>query len=172
MDCCANRRIADELDEFMFIKMMPRVKTHGERTQRERDVAPCVFCAERCPIMMTIASTTARGTGVRYATFCMSSTSICRSSPFHPRWQHRRYCGLRETLDRFCPYRRKGQCIVERPSFHPVFVTLGVLSSLPLMTSVPQSFSAFRGGLPNNDLPPAEYVFALAEVWRVGTKCP
>ncbi|ROW10604.1 hypothetical protein VMCG_01907 [Cytospora schulzeri] len=59
-----NKRVADELDDFMFNQGLPCTSIHADRTQREREDAMRSFRAGSSPILIA-TGVTARGIDVR-----------------------------------------------------------------------------------------------------------
>lgn len=59
-----NKRVADELDDFMFNQGLPCTSIHADRTQREREDAMRAFRAGSSPILIA-TGVTARGIDVR-----------------------------------------------------------------------------------------------------------
>ncbi|ETS78481.1 hypothetical protein PFICI_10543 [Pestalotiopsis fici W106-1] len=59
-----NRRLADELDDYLFNKDMPCTSMHADRTQREREDAMRAFRNGTTPILIA-TGVTARGIDVR-----------------------------------------------------------------------------------------------------------
>ncbi|KAI0487338.1 P-loop containing nucleoside triphosphate hydrolase protein [Xylaria cf. heliscus] len=59
-----NKRMADELDDFLFNKDLPCTSMHADRTQREREDAMRAFRGGKTPIFIT-TGVTARGIDVR-----------------------------------------------------------------------------------------------------------
>ncbi|KAF7531783.1 hypothetical protein G7054_g8568 [Neopestalotiopsis clavispora] len=59
-----NKRLADELDDFLFHKEMPCTSMHADRTQRERGDAMRAFRNGKTPILVA-TGVTARGIDVR-----------------------------------------------------------------------------------------------------------
>jgi ATP-dependent RNA helicase DDX3X len=59
-----NKRLADELDDFLFHKEMPCTSMHADRTQREREDAMRAFRNGKTPILVA-TGVTARGIDVR-----------------------------------------------------------------------------------------------------------
>ncbi|KAK8102780.1 ATP-dependent RNA helicase [Apiospora sp. TS-2023a] len=59
-----NKRVADELDDFLFHKEMPVTSMHADRTQREREDSMRAFRSGKCPIMVT-TGVSARGIDVK-----------------------------------------------------------------------------------------------------------
>ena len=59
-----SKRMADELDDFLFHNDMPSTSMHAERTQREREDAMRAFRSGKAPILVT-TGVTARGIDVR-----------------------------------------------------------------------------------------------------------
>lgn len=59
-----NKRVADELDDFLFHKDMPVTSMHADRTQREREDSMRAFRSGKAPIMVT-TGVSARGIDVK-----------------------------------------------------------------------------------------------------------
>ncbi|KAI0975815.1 P-loop containing nucleoside triphosphate hydrolase protein [Xylaria arbuscula] len=59
-----SKRMADELDDFLFNKDLPCTSMHADRTQREREDAMRAFRQGRTPLLIT-TGVTARGIDVR-----------------------------------------------------------------------------------------------------------
>lgn len=59
-----NKRMADELDDFLFHKGFPCTSMHSDRTQKEREAAMRAFRAGVSPILIA-TGVTARGIDVR-----------------------------------------------------------------------------------------------------------
>lgn len=59
-----NKRVADELDDFLFNKGLPCTSIHADRTQREREDAMRAFRAGTTPILIA-TGVSARGIDVR-----------------------------------------------------------------------------------------------------------
>lgn len=58
------KRMADELDDFLFNQGMPTTSIHADRTQREREDAMRAFRAGKAPILIA-TGISARGIDVR-----------------------------------------------------------------------------------------------------------
>ncbi|KAI0203302.1 P-loop containing nucleoside triphosphate hydrolase protein [Astrocystis sublimbata] len=59
-----NKRMADEVDDFLFHKDLPCTSMHADRTQREREDAMRAFRGGKAPLLIT-TGVTARGIDVR-----------------------------------------------------------------------------------------------------------
>lgn len=59
-----NKRVADELDDFLFNQGLPCTSIHADRTQREREDAMRAFRAGTSPILIA-TGVSARGIDVR-----------------------------------------------------------------------------------------------------------
>ncbi len=59
-----SKRMADELDDFLFNKELPCTSMHADRTQREREDAMRAFRQGKTPLFIT-TGVTARGIDVR-----------------------------------------------------------------------------------------------------------
>lgn len=66
-----SKRMADELDDFLFNKNFPCTSMHSDRTQREREDAMRAFRGGKTPVLIT-TGVTARGIDVRNVAYVIN----------------------------------------------------------------------------------------------------